>query len=173
MRKVILSIIILMFLGIIIFVGIQLNDNRVKVLFDHCIDGDTASFLIDGKMQSVRFLGIDTPEITKGKIEEYGKEASDYTCQVLKEGKDIYLEYDPNSKRYDKYGRVLAWVFVDNNNLSELLLSKGYARVQYIYGDYQYLDALCKAQEESYYKRLGIWEKDVSSYQNNYCVKLK
>ncbi len=173
MKKVILGVVTLLLLGIVIFIGMQFSSNKVKVLLEHCIDGDTASFLIHGKKQTVRFLGIDTPEITKGKNEEYGKEASDYTCQLLSEGKDIYLEYDLNSDQYDKYGRVLAWVFVDNHNLSELLLSKGYARVRYIYGDYQYLDTLCKVQEESYHKRIGIWEKDVSSYQNNYCVKLK
>ncbi len=173
MRKVILSIIILLFLGIIVFIGMQLRSNRVKVLLDHCIDGDTASFLIDGKKQSVRFLAIDTPEVTMGKIEEYGKEDSEYTCNLLKEGQDIYLEYDSHSERYDKYGRLLAWVFVDYNNLSELLLSKGYAKVQYIYGAYQYLDVLCRVQEESYDNRLGIWKKDYSSYQDNYCVKLK
>lgn len=145
-----------------------ISSNREKIIFLECVDGDTARFIINNKNESVRFLGIDAPEYTKEK-EEYGYEASMYTCSLLENATDIYIEYDINSNRRDKYNRVLGYVFVDNNNLSELLLSSGYAEVKYIYGDYKYIDDLCLKQDEAYRNRLGIWSINYNEYFNNYC----
>ena len=67
-------------------------------------DGDTARFrdVVTGEVFRLRFLGIDTPESVhpSGIIEEYGKEASHYTCNVLKKADNIFLKADPklNSK---------------------------------------------------------------------------
>ena len=58
------------------------NSERVKIELVSCIDGDTAKFVIDVKEEKVRFLGIDTPESTNY-VETYGKEASEYTCNLL------------------------------------------------------------------------------------------
>ena len=49
---------------------------------------------------------------------------------MLESASDIYIEFDRNSNTSDKYDRLLGNVFVDNNNLSELLLSKGLAEVK-------------------------------------------
>lgn len=148
----------------------EVDNNIIEVTFDKCIDGDTAWFISNDKKEKVRLLGIDTPESTNY-IEEYGIDASNYTCSMLKNANDIYLEYDTNSDKYDKYNRVLAWVFVDNNNLSELLLSKGLAYVNYIYGDYKYLDNLCASQSKAYLDKKGIWSTNDYDYFNNYCYK--
>ena len=158
---------------IILFVIYVEDNKRVELILDKCIDGDTAWFILDNERVKIRFLGIDTPESTN-MIEEYGRDASDYTCSILKSANDIYLEYDMNSDKEDKYGRVLGWVFVDNNNFSELLLSEGYASVDYIYGDYLYIDDLCSAQEKAYYNKLGIWSiYDDTKYNKNYCMNKK
>jgi len=147
--------------------------SRVAVIFDSCVDGDTAWFLIDGKREKVRFLAIDTPESVhpEKEVEYYGVDASDYTCEMLKNAKEISLEYDLASDRYDKYDRLLAWVFVDDINLSELLVSKGYARVYYIYGNYRYLDILCEKQKDAVNNNIGIWNSELKeTYLDNYCV---
>ena len=102
-------------------------------------------------------------------MEEYGVDASNYTCSVLESANDIYIEFDNNSEEYDKYDRMLGYVFVDNNNLSELLLSKGLAEVKYIYGEYKYIDGLCNSQYEAYKSKLGIWGK--YDYTDNYCYE--
>ncbi|MBQ8681899.1 MAG: thermonuclease family protein [Bacilli bacterium] len=156
---------------LLVMVGCSDNSNQqLEIKFSKCIDGDTARFIINGKEEKVRFLGIDTPESTNIQ-EEYGEEASNYTCEVLKKANNIYIEYDINSNKRDKYDRVLGWIFVDNNNLSELLLSRGYAEVNYIYGDYKYIDELCVAQKNAYKDNLGIWGTNTSKYKNNYCTK--
>ena len=168
MKKIIIVFGIILIIFIIIFLGIF--NQKVEVKFDKCVDGDTFWLVINNKREKVRILGVDTPESTNY-IEEYGIDASIYTCNLLKNANNIYLEYDINSDRYDKYDRLLAWVFVDNNNLSELLLSKGYANVDYIYGKYKYLDDLCNVQEQAYLNKVGIWNNSKYNYYNNYCYK--
>ena len=140
---IIIKILKFILLGIILIIVVSyftiINNNQIEVKLVDCIDGDTARFIVNGKEEKVRFLGIDTPESTNY-IEDYGVEASNYTCNMLKNANDIYIEFDNNSEKYDKYDRLLGYVFVDNNNLGELLLSNGLAEVKYIYGDYKYID---------------------------------
>ena len=171
---IIIKILKFILLGIILIIIVSyfiiFNNNKVEVKLVDCIDGDTARFIVNGKEEKVRFLGIDTPESTNY-IEDYGVDASNYTCNMLKDANNIFIEYDLNSEKYDKYIRLLAWVFVDNNNLRELLLSKGYAEVKYIYGNYKYINNLCNTQINAYNSRIGIWLNNYSDYQNNYCAK--
>ena len=91
---------------------------------DKCVDGDTAWFNIDGESTKVRFLYIDTPESTN-QVEPYGKEASDYTQTQLTNAKKIELELNEDGETEDKYGRMLAWVFVDGELLQEKLARAG------------------------------------------------
>lgn len=121
-----------------------------------CVDGDTAVFNIEGKIETVRFLAIDTPESTN-KQEEYGKEASEFTCEKLKNARKITIETDPNSQKYDKYNRLLGWVFVDGNLIQKELLKNGLAEIKYIYGDYSYMTELKDAELSAKNNNLGIW----------------
>lgn len=175
MKNIIIVVILLMIVIVsyIFITNYYINYNKIEIIFIECIDGDTAWFNVNDKKEKVRFLGIDTPESVhpNGIIEDYGKEASEYTCKLLKNANNIYIEYDINSDRYDKYGRLLGWIFVDNNNLSELLLSKGYAEVNYIYDNYKYINNLCMAQKDAYEDRLGIWNNNLNKYKDNHCFK--
>ena len=128
-----------------------------KVEFSKCGDGDTARFIINNEEKKVRFLAIDTPEVDKN--EPFSKEAKEYTCNVLKNANEIYLEYDGNSDKEDKYGRILAFVYVDGVLLEKDLIERGYAKVAYIYGDYNYVDELRQVEEEAKNKKIGIWEE--------------
>ena len=130
-------------------------NRKEKVTFSKCGDGDTARFIINGEEQKVRFLAIDTPEVDHK--ERFSKEASEYTCNALKNAKEIYLEYDSNSDEKDKYGRVLAFVYVDNVLLQKSLIENGLAKVYYIYGDYSYVDELREAESIAKEKEIGIW----------------
>lgn len=133
-----------------------LANTRIKVELAKCTDGDTAHFYIAGKDTTVRFLAVDTPEYTKEK-EPYGKEASEFTCQMLSHAEVIELEYDDGSDKSDKYGRDLAWVFVDGILLQKELTARGLAEVTYIYGEYAYTEELYRAQEEAQRQKLRIW----------------
>lgn len=137
-------------------------NTRIEVEFKKCTDGDTAHFLINGVDTTVRFLAIDTPEYTKEK-EPFGKEASEFTCQALKNAEVIELEYDDGSDKSDKYGRDLAWVFVDGELLQKQLVSAGLAEVRYIYGDYAYTDELYDAQALAKQNKLYLWSEGEES----------
>ncbi len=156
MKKIIVIVLFIFTLG---FMPRSVFAIEEVVKFSKCVDGDTAKFIIGNKEYSTRFLAIDTPEVKhpKKKVEPFGKEASNYTCKRLKEAKEIKLEYDDNSTKEDKYGRRLAWIFVDGKLLQEELIEKGYAKVAYLYGDYKYTNLLKKKEVEAKEKEVGVW----------------
>lgn len=142
---------------------------KETVEFAECVDGDTFKVTIDNKKYTVRMLAVDTPESvhpTKG-VEYYGKEASNYTCDILKNAKKIELEYDENSDKTDKYDRLLAWVFIDDELHQANLIEKGYAKIAYLYDDYKYTKDLEELQEKASAKEIGIWNTDAKNEYNN------
>ena len=137
------------------------NDSRetkkIKVDLVKCIDGDTAKFKENGKTYTYRFLGINTPEVIN-KIEPYGREASNYTCNKLMNAKNIYITYEKTSTHIDKYDRRLVWVYIDNILLQESLIKEGYASVSYVYANLTHLSKLYKKEDIAKEKKLGIYE---------------
>ena len=140
-------------------------NEKEKVTLVKCSDGDTAKFLINGVEKKVRFLAIDTPEIDKN--EPFSNDAKEYTCNALKNAKEIYLEYDSSSDKEDKYGRTLAFVHVDGVLLEKSLIEKGYAKVAYIYGDYTYVDELREAETIAKNNKVGIWQDEILPDKEN------
>lgn len=141
---------------------------RIDVTLNKCVDGDTAWFNLENKKIKARFLAIDTPESTN-KIEEYGKEASKFTCDLLNNASHIQIEYDDNSDKQDKYNRELVWVFVDEKLLQELVVKEGLAEVKYIYGDYKYLDQVNLALKEAKKNKLNLWS-DAKDNNSDYII---
>ncbi len=102
------------------------------------VDGDTVHFnvpadVMDGGVLKARFLAINTPEST-GKIEEYGKAASNFTKETLKKATSIILESDDDKWNADSTGgRYLVWVWyktaemTDYRNLNIEILQNGLA----------------------------------------------
>ena len=135
---------------------------KVEVTLNRVIDGDTAVFdLIESEENiTVRFLAINTPESTN-EIEPYGKEAGIFTENKLTNAKKIILEYDNNSTETDKYNRHLAWIWIDDELLQSLLIENGLAKVDYIYGNYKYLEELKEKENISKLNKIGIWQEDI------------
>lgn len=161
--------IVLVFLTFFAFMPIGSANEKREVQFSECVDGDTAWFLLDNEKVKFRFLAIDTPESvhpTK-KVETFGKDASEYTCNRLKNATKIEVEYDEKSGKTDKYGRNLGWIWVDGTLLQEELIRIGYASVAYVYGKYHYVDSLCYAQSIARKDSLGIWSD--SNKEEGYC----
>ena len=129
-----------------------------EVDFVEHVDGDTAKLKINGKVETVRFLLIDTPETKHPKLgaQPMGKEASAFTRKMLEEADRITLEYDVEKR--DKYDRVLAYVYADGVNVQEALLKKGLARVGYVYESRRHLDAFREAEQMAKEKKLGVWQ---------------
>lgn len=163
MKKLVVGII-----TFLLFINVSYALDEVKLF--KCVDGDTIKVKIDNKEYTVRMLAIDTPESVhpEKNVEYYGKEASEYTCNIVSNAKKIELEYDSGSDKTDKYDRLLAWVIVDGELLQDKLVSLGYAKVAYLYGDYKYTSLLEKHQELASAKNLGIWnQQEKDKFDNN------
>ncbi len=122
-------------------------------------DGDTAHFIMDDEDVKCRFLAINTPEISgESGPEPYAKEASEYTKAMLMNAHEIILEKDSASDSYDRYGRLLTWVWVDGELLNYGLVEKGLAQVAYLYDDYTYNEDLIELEALAKLYQVGIWE---------------
>jgi micrococcal nuclease len=121
------------------------------------IDGDTIDVRLDGgRVERVRILGADTPE-TKDRrkpVQCFGPEASAYTHARLS-GRHVSLETD--SEVRDKYGRLLAYVYVDGDRFDDELLRLGYARVLIIPPNGAHGRALMEAELAARIARRGLW----------------
>lgn len=153
--KRILLLILMFFIGI----NVTYAQERVAVSFSSCIDGDTAKLLLNEEEIKVRMLAIDTPETKHPTIgeEPLGKEASEYTCNRLKNAEKIEIEYDSNSDNLDKYDRHLVWIWVDDYLLQDEIIKEGLAEVAYLYDDYKYTGILKDHQSIAKVNNVGIW----------------
>ncbi|MDO8512567.1 MAG: thermonuclease family protein [bacterium] len=118
------------------------GNNFEEVLATYVIDGDTI-ILQDGR--HVRYIGIDTPELGSGE----NKKTADYNItaiearkfnQQLVLGKKVILEKDV--EEFDKYGRTLAYVWVDGKMVNEELLKAGVAVLMTIEPNIRYEERL-------------------------------
>ncbi|NTW04904.1 MAG: hypothetical protein HGA27_02125 [Peptococcaceae bacterium] len=120
------------------------------------VDGDTIIVIIDGKEERLRLIGINTPETVhpaKG-VEAFGREASEYTKGQLK-GKEVALEFDVEKR--DRYDRLLAYVWLEEKMLNELLVAKGYAQVATYPPNIKYVERFVAAQKLARENNLGLW----------------
>ncbi len=159
---------------------LKLNENsdtaKLNVTVKTYVDGDTVHFnvpesVMPGGVLKGRFLAVNTPEST-GKIEEYGKKASNFTKETLKKATSIIVESDTSSWEADSTGgRYLVWVWYktadseDYRNLNIEILQNGLAVASNsgnnIYGDIA-LAALNQAKAQKLNVHSG--EKDPDMY---------
>jgi len=161
-----------------------------------CIDGDTLQ-LSNG--EKVRLIGVDTPESKNNaktrrdakrterdikSITEQGKRAKEFTRQLV-EGKQVRLEFDVRQR--DKYGRLLAYVYVvsDIPNvvlpnkrighydvqgekyyeefLNATLVWSGYAQVMTVPPNVKYQELFHRLQEEARDQGAGFWGESLNN----------
>ena len=123
-------------------------------------DGDTLTISRDGKEEKVRMLLIDTPESVKGGVEAqpWSKDASSYVKALLPSGTAVMVEPGVSGHEYDRYGRLLAYVYVDGEMLNQTLVEEGYARVGYVYEpNTRHLEKQEAAEEKARNEKLRIW----------------
>lgn len=121
------------------------------------VDGDTI-VLVD-RDERVRLIGANTPETVKPNwpVEPWGPEASAFTKEFLASG-EVRLEFDGD--RRDKYGRLLALVWVGDRMLNEELIRAGLARAEVRYHYSAAMKARFRhAEAEARTARRGIWSE--------------
>lgn len=121
------------------------------------VDGDTIIVTKDGTETKVRLIGIDTPESVhpdKEKNTEFGELTSEYTKNKLL-NKQVVLELDVQEK--DKYGRVLAYVYIDGVMFNKLLLQEGMAQVSTYPPNVKYVEEFEEIQKKARTDKVGLW----------------
>jgi micrococcal nuclease len=91
------------------------------------VDGDTIEARIDGGVEDVRLIGVDTPETVKPgeAVQCFGPRASAFTHRQL-EGQRVRLVF--GVERRDVYGRLLAYAYLHGRLVNAALLRRGLAR---------------------------------------------
>jgi micrococcal nuclease len=107
---------------------VQQNDPGLYTI-NHYVDGDTIAVNMNGSVETIRFIGVDTPETHKPNtpVQCYGPEAAANTkAQISKFGK-VRLQADPLDTNRDVYGRLLRYVYLpDGTLLNEQIIKQGY-----------------------------------------------
>ena len=121
------------------------------------VDGDTIKIMFNGKEESLRLIGVDTPESVhpdKSRNTKEGKIASDFAKKRL-EGKTVAVEFDIQER--DHYGRLLGYVYQNGQMFNKVLLEEGYGRLATYPPNTKYVDDFRELEKAAREKKAGFW----------------
>jgi len=124
------------------------------------VDGDTYNILLADEEDTVRLVGINTPE-KKGPYRQeecYGKEATQYAQKWLNQEACFVPDGGPVER--DKYNRLLGYLVLrDRGDIGEDLIKNGFGKVYIFHGrDFKNKKKYQQNQEEAKKDVLGIWK---------------
>lgn len=127
---------------------------------NHYVDGDTIAVNMAGQTQTIRFIGIDTPETHKPNtpVECYGPAAAAYTQNRIKaaDGK-VRLVSDSLSTDRDRYNRLLRYVYLPNGtDLNQQIVDNGYG-FYYPYFPFSKSDQFHIDEQAAIAAKKGLW----------------
>ncbi len=129
---------------------------RVEAEVLRAVDGDTIEVVLDGAEEDVRYIGVDTPEsVAPGQpVECYGEAASEFNAELV-EGEDVTLVFDAELR--DRYGRLLAYVYVGELLVNAELLEQGFARTLEIEPNTSKAPRFARLARRAGAAGLGLW----------------
>jgi micrococcal nuclease len=134
--------------------GFPAFDGAKTARVQRVVDGDTVHLTGLG---SVRLIGVDTPEVY-GSVECFGPEASAFAKSVLRRGREV--RYRVGTEAHDRYGRLLAYVWLTNGRLfNEMLVRRGYATTLTIHPNDQLAGRFSAAEADARRRRAGLWAR--------------
>lgn len=124
----------------------------------HVYDGDTILVDMDGALEKVRFIGVDTPETHDPDVgvQCFGPEAASYASELL-DGEAVRLESDSTNSNRDRYERLLRYVYLaDGTLVNRSLISHGYA---FAYTRFPFLkkDDFVASEAQARESNAGLW----------------
>lgn len=155
-------VVLFMLTAVLFFIGgfftgrsavLQSNNDPIYVKVVRVIDGDTVE--IEGG-ERVRYLGVGSPESVDSQkpVQCFGQEAKQKNKELV-EGKVVRLER--GIKERDRFCRILAYVWVENNMVNIELIKQGYARKYLLPRDSPYKQKFIDAELEAESEKKGIW----------------
>jgi len=131
-------------------------------------DGDTIKVDINGETETLRLIGMDTPETVDPRkpVQCFAVEASDKAKEILS-GQNVKLEADSTQSERDKYGRLLRYVFLEDGTLiNAKLIEDGYA-FNYIYEPFQFMKQFDYLEKQAKENRTGLWSDKCNYYSDS------
>ncbi|MDD5318693.1 MAG: thermonuclease family protein [Candidatus Pacebacteria bacterium] len=176
--------IFMLVIGIAVFILQSHRETRADGIYhvDRVVDGDTIVVSQIGENlrkdeEKIRLIGLNTPETVDPRkaVQCFGQEASTKAKAILEDA-TIRLASDPSQDAHDKYGRLLAYVFVQKATSSEssdggellfnqYMIEQGYG-YEYTYNiPYLYQKQFKKAEKVARAEGKGLWAKGVCEGQ--------
>ncbi len=121
------------------------------------VDGDTIHARVGDRIEKVRYIGVNAPELhhpTKGE-QPGGREAADANRKLVA-GQTVRLELDVQER--DKYGRLLAYVYVGDLMVNAELVAQGYAQVMTVPPNVKHQELFLRQQRTARVLQLGLWK---------------
>jgi micrococcal nuclease len=150
------------------------DGESVTVTVTRVIDGDTMEIeYANGTEDTVRLLGVDTPETTLSRVSpdefagipdttagrdhlfNWGERATALAEDEL-EGTQVQMVFDPDSDRRGYFGRLLVYLYVDGENFNEQLLAEGYARMYD--SQFSLREEFTAVEQEAQATGVGLWD---------------
>ena len=165
------KIILFLFLTALVVMGCQASPGKdysySNILVTRVVDGDT---LVLENSERVRLIGIDTPEMHESNklnrdarrsgqdveaIKQLGRQSYEFTKKLV-QGKRVRLEFD--LERYDKYKRILAYVYLDDGTfVNAKIVEEGYASLMTYPPNVKYADLFLKLYRQARQNQRGLW----------------
>ena len=143
-KKTIIILILISISGIIYYNYISIP-NAQKITINRVIDGDTIE--LENNLK-VRLKGINTPEKNMPKFQE-----AKQFLELQTKNKETSLTYTET----DRYGRILGYIFTENQNINEQILKQGLAHLYYYEKDSNY-NKLKIAETYAHFWNISIFQ---------------
>jgi len=152
---------------------IQANQPGLYEVADF-IDGDTIAVDMNGTKETIRMIGVDTPETHRPNtpVQCYGPEAAAFTEKLIGRSR-VRLQADPLDTNRDRYGRLLRYIYLPDGRMVETeLISRGYGFAYLSFpfeksGQFAALQASAKAAKKGLWGSCQVKVEDNGRQQTN------
>lgn len=122
------------------------------------VDGDTIEIDMNGTKETVRMIGIDTPETHRPNtpVQCYGPAAAAFTKNTIG-NKRVRLEADPKNTNRDRYDRLLRYVYTEDNKFVNRAVIDGGYGFAYLSFPFSKSDEFDSAQAAAQASKKGLW----------------
>jgi len=123
-----------------------------KAIVVSIVDGDTIKVELDGVRKTLRYIGIDTPEVGQ----PYFEESDQANRSLIPTGSIVYLEKDVSET--DPFDRILRYVYLPNETfVNGALVAMGMAFVKAYPPDTKHQEFLFSLEEQAKSDQVGMW----------------
>ena len=122
------------------------------------VDGDTIHVRLGDRVEKIRYIGVNTPELrhpTQG--EQPGSREAREVNRRLVASRQVRLELDARER--DRYGRLLAYVWVGETMVNAELVGLGYAQVMTVPPNVRYQQLFLRLQRDAREAGRGLWRR--------------